>query len=190
MKPGDDGGWLPSMDLLRFRRKIKQHASSNAASVSTANGTPTPSPIFSRLVRPASLEAGATGSAVGFKVADELAEENADVETVDSEDDDDDGDEVATVVEDSEEDPEEDLTLVVSLEALLEYAVGVEIVLKLSDPDIAEDGTALVDNDSNLDESTFEAVSEGNAVGDAVTSVGSASLAGGAAVAGPNSCMK
>jgi len=189
MKPGDDGGWLPSMDLLRFRRTIKQHASSNATSASTASGTPTPSPIFSRLVRPASLEAGATGSAVGFKVADELAEEDADVETVDSEDDDDDDDEVASVVE-AEEDPEEDITLVVSLEALLEDAIGVEIVLKLSDPDIAEDGTALVDNDSNIDESIFEAVPVGNAVGDAVTSVGNASLAGGAAVAGPNSCMK
>jgi len=178
------------MDRLLFRRKIKQHASSNAAIASTASGTPTPSPIFSRLVRPASLEAGATGSAVGFKVADGLAGEDADVEIVESEDDDDDSDEVASVVEDSEEDLVEDTTLVVSLEALLEDAVGVEIVLKLSDPDIAEDGTALVDNDSNIDESTFEAVSEGNAVGDAVTSVGNASLAGGAAVAGPNSCMK
>ncbi|KAI4957061.1 hypothetical protein J4E86_005533 [Alternaria arbusti] len=178
------------MDLLRFRRKIKQHASSNAANVSTANGTPTPSPIFSRLVRPASLEAGATGSAVGFKVADELAEEDADVDTVVSEDNDNDDEEVASVVESSEEVPEEDTKLEVSLKALLEDAVGVEIVLKLSDPDIAEDGTALVDNDLDIDESTFEAVSEGNAVGDAVTSVGNASLAGGAAVAGPNSCMK
>jgi len=178
------------MDLLLFRRKIKQHASSNAAIASTASGTPTPSPIFSRLVRPASLEAGATGSAVGFKVADELAEEDADVDTVVSEDDDNDDDEVASVVESSEEVPEEDTKLEVSLEALLEDAVGVEIVLKLSDPDIAEDGTALVDNDSKIDESTLEAVSEGNAVGDTVTSVGNASLAGGAAVAGPNSCMK
>jgi len=202
MKPGDDGGWLPSMDLLLFRRKIKQHASSNAASASTASGTPTPSPIFSRLVKPASLEAGATGSVVGFKVADELAAEDADVEMVVSEDDDnddddddddgddDDDDEVAGVVESSEEDPEEDTRLVASLEALPEDAVGVGVVLKPSDADIAEDCTALVDNDSGTDESTFEVVSVGNAVGDAVTSVGNASLAGGAAVAGPNSCMK
>lgn len=175
------------MDLLLFRRKTKQHASSNAARASTASGTPTPSPIFSRLVRPASLEAGATGSAVGFRVADELAGEDADVETVVSEDDD---GEVAGVVESSEEDPEEDTRLVVSLEALPEDAVGVGVVLKLSDPDIAEDCTALVDNDSSTDESTFEVVSVGNAVGNAVTSVGNASLAGGAAVAGPNSCMK
>jgi hypothetical protein len=146
------------------------------------SGTPTPSPIFSRLVRPESLDAGAIGSAVELEVADELDGEDVDVEKVVADDD------VAGVVEDAEEDPEEDGKLDVSLEAL--DAVDVGIVLRLSDTDVIEDGDSLVDSDPSTEEAVSEAVSVGSAVTDAVTSVGNASLAGGAAVAGPNSCMK
>jgi hypothetical protein len=173
------------MDLLLFLRRTKQHTSSNAAMTITASGTPTPMPIFSRLVRPASVDAGATGSAVELEVADELAAEDTGVERVVSDCD----DELAGAVEDSGEGPEEDARLDVSL-TLLEDAVNVGVVLKLCDSDITEDAAALVDNDSSIDESIDEAVSDGNPVGDTVTSVGNASLAGGAAVAGPNSCIK
>jgi hypothetical protein len=168
------------MDLLLFLRRTKQHTSSNAAIAITASGTPTPMPIFSRLVRPASVDAGATGSAVELEVADELAGEDTGVEEAVS----DCNDELAGTVEDSEEDPEEDGRLDV------EVAVDVGVILRLEDSDIAEDTAALVDNDSSTDESIDEAVSDGKPVGDAVTSVGNASLAGGAAVAGPNSCIK
>jgi hypothetical protein len=181
MNPGDDGGSLPSIDLFLFLRRIRQHTSNNAAIASTASGIPTPIPIFSRLVRPDSLDAGATGSVVELGVAEALEGEDADANRVVA-----DEEEVASVVDDAEADPEEDAKLDVSLEAILEETVGVGIVLKLSDPDIAEDSVA----DSNTEEPVFEAVSVGRPVTDAVTSVGNASLAGGAAVAGPNSCMK
>jgi hypothetical protein len=159
---------------------MRQHTSNNAAIASTASGTPTPIPIFSRLVRPDSLDAGATGSVVELGVAEALEGEDADVDKVVSDE------EAAGVVDDVEVDPEEDAKLDVSLETILEETVGVGIALRLSDPDIAKDSVA----DSNTEEPVFEAVSVGRPVSDAVTSVGNASLAGGAAVAGPNSCMK
>lgn len=172
------------MDRLLFLRRMKQHPSKIAATASTASGTPTPSPIFSRLVRPESLDAGAIGSAVELGVADELDHED-EVENVVAEDV-----KVAGVVEDAGEDSEEDAKLDVWLKRLLEDAVDVGIMIKLSDCDIVEDSAALVDSDSSADEYGFEAVSVGRAVTDAVTSVGIASLAGGAAVAGPNSWIK
>lgn len=162
------------MDLLLLLRMIKQHPNNIAAIASTASGTPTPSPIFSRLVRPESLDAGAIGSVVELGVAEEL----------------DGDDEVEKIVEDAEEDSEDDARLDVSLERLVEDGVGVGVVLKPSDPDVVEESTALVDSVSSTDESVFEAGPVGTSVADAVTSVGNASLAGGAAVAGPNSCMK
>ena len=63
MKPGDEGGSLPSMDLLFLRRIKRQHASKSAAIATSANGTPIPIPSFSRLDRPESAGAGASGSA-------------------------------------------------------------------------------------------------------------------------------
>jgi hypothetical protein len=54
-----------------------------------------------------------------------------------------------------------------------------------------EESAALVDGDSEADESVFDVlVSVGCCVADTVTSVGMASLTGGAAVAGPNSSIK
>ncbi|KAG9185878.1 hypothetical protein G6011_07209 [Alternaria panax] len=167
------------MDLLLFLRKIKQHPSKSAANTSTASGTPTPSPIFSLLVSPESLDAGAIGSAVELGVADELDGEYFDVEKVVADD------EAASVAKDTEEEAELD----VSLEMVLGDAVGVGVALTLSEPDIVEESAAVVDSDSSADESVFKAP-VGSVVTDAVTSVGNASLAGGAAVVGPNSCMK
>jgi hypothetical protein len=174
MKPGDEGGSLPSTCLLRRRRRKKQHANKSAAIASTASGTPIPIPSFSRLDRPESLESGATGSAVALELSDafELEED---------------------IDEDVEEDAD-DAELEISPDKLLEDAVGVETRLELSDPDSVDDSEALVDNESKTEESVFEAwdklVSVGCSVTDAVTSVGSAPLAGGAAVAGPNSAIK
>jgi hypothetical protein len=183
MKPGDEGGSLPSTCLLRRRRRKKQHANKIAAIASTASGTPIPIPSFSRLVRPESLEAGASGSAVALELSGALElEEDIDSEEVD-EDADEDGDEDA-----------DDAELEISLDKLLEDAVGVETGLELSDSDSVDDSEALVDNEFKIEESVFEAwdklVSLGCSVTDAVTSVGSAPLAGGAAVAGPNSAIK
>jgi len=72
------------------------------------------------------------------------------------------------------EEPEEDAKLDVSIDELLDD-VGVDFVT-CSDPDDLDDCNTLV--------------SVGSPVTDAVTPVGNVSLAGGAAVAGPNSCMK
>lgn len=67
MNPGEDGGWEPSTCLLRRRRR-KQHANRRAATLRRANGTPTPSPIFWRLLSPESLDSASTGSAVALEV--------------------------------------------------------------------------------------------------------------------------
>ena len=103
---------------------------------------------------------------------------------------------VARVVEDMSDDADDELDaeLEVSLERLLNDAADEDIVLKLSDAVIVEDSAALVDTESEADESVFEAcdtlVTDGCGVADAVTSVGRASVTGGAAVAGPNSEIK
>ena len=100
---------------------------------------------------------------------------------------------VARVVEDADEEVEEDAELVLSLETLLDDAVGVGNVLKLSDPESVEDSTTLVDSDSEAEDDVSEPcdtlVSVCCSVADAVTSLGRA-VTGGAAVAGPNSEMK
>jgi hypothetical protein len=172
------------MDLLLFLRRTKQHPNKSAAIATAPSGTPTPSPIFARLDRPESLDAGAIGSMVELGVAEELDGDD-ELEKLVTEDE-----EVAGVVEDTEEDSVEGAKLDISLERLLEDAVSVGVVLKLSDPDVVEESAAPVDSDSSADESVFEAVPVGSVVTDAVTSVGNASLAGGAAVAGPNSSIK
>lgn len=168
MNPGDEGGWLPSIALFLFRRSRKQQPNKSAAMASNASGTPTPIPIFLRLVRPESLDSGAMGSAVAVEVADELEEpgvEDIDVERLLA-----DGTTVDTKVEESEEDTKLD----VSVDELLD-AVGVDAEI-VSDLDDIDDCNTLV--------------SVGNPVTDGVTPVGNVPLAGGAAVAGPNSCMK
>jgi len=170
MNPGDEGGWLPSIALLLFRRSKKQQPNKSAAIASNASGTPTPIPIFSRLVRPESVDSGATGSAVAVEVevADELSEleaEDIDVERLLADE---------GTVDIKVEEPEEDAELNVSVDELLD-AVGVDVEI-VSDPDDIDDCNTLV--------------SVGNPVTDAVTPVGNVPLAGGAAVAGPNSCMK
>lgn len=168
MNPGDEGGWLPSIALLLFRRSRKQQPNKSAAIASNASGTPTPIPIFSRLVNPESLDSGATGSAVAVEVADELSEleaDDIDVERLLADE---------TAVNIKVEEPEKDAKLDVSVDELLD-AVGVDAET-CSDPDDIEDCNTLVSVD--------------DPVTDAVTPVGNVPLAGGAAVAGPNSCMK
>jgi hypothetical protein len=184
MKPGDEGGSLPLMDLL-FLRRMRQHASKSAAIATSANGTPIPIPSFSRLDRPESARAGASGSADAVEYGDRVLVDALEAEEL-----------VARVVEDVTDDADGELDpkLEVSLERLLDDTVPEENVLKLSDPDSVEDSAALVDTDSEADESVLEAcdalVSDGCCVADAVTSLGRASVTGGAAVAGPNSEIK
>ena len=100
------------------------------------------------------------GSEVVVGIADELKVEGIDAERLMAEE--------ALVDSKAEE-----IKLDVSVDELLD-AVGVDVVT-CSDPD-NDDCKALV--------------SVGNPVTDAVTPVGNVPLAGGAAVAGPNSCMK
>jgi hypothetical protein len=176
MKPGDEGGSLPSIDLFFLRRMKRQHANSIAAIAISASGTPIPIPSFSRLDKPESAGTGASGSADAVEYGDRVLVDCPEAE-----------ESVANVVEDAAEDADdkvkEDAELEVSLKRLLDDAVGAEI---------ASDSGCV--DDSEADVSVFEAcdtlVSEGRCVADAVTSVGMASLTGGAAVAGPNSCIK
>lgn len=72
MKPGDEGGWEPSICFLFRRRKRKQHPKSTAAAPMSAKGTPRPIPIFCFFDRP-SLSAAGAGSAVELDVELELA---------------------------------------------------------------------------------------------------------------------
>lgn len=165
---------MPSTLLLRRRRMKKQHPSKSAAIASSASGTPIPIPSFSRRVRPESLESGATGSPVALELSN--------------------GAEAEARASEVEDDADEDAELETSLVKLLEDAVDVGLALKLSDPDSVEDSDALVESEFKADKSVFDVcdklVSVGCSVTDAVTSVGSAPLAGGAAVAGPNSSIK
>lgn len=176
MKPGDEGGWLPSMCFLRFRRRRKQHPNKSAAMARTANGTPTPIPIFSPLVRPDSLDAGATGSAEalgvadGVEIGDEFGAEERNVESVLA----------VEEIDDAGDDSDEDVELNVSLDTLLDDAVGVDVIPELSDPS----------NDDPVFEACDRLVTDGSPVTDAVISVCTASVSGGAAVAGPNSSIK
>lgn len=68
MNPGDEGGWLPSMCLLRRQRKKKQQPNRAAPTPSRAKGTPMPMPIFWRLVSPVVLNAGAAVSGARVNV--------------------------------------------------------------------------------------------------------------------------
>lgn len=77
MKPGEEGGWLPSICLFRRRRTRKQQPKRRAAPASRPRGTPRPMPIFWLRVRPDWLGAGATGS-VGVLLGG--AEDGAEVE--------------------------------------------------------------------------------------------------------------
>jgi hypothetical protein len=168
------------IDLLFLRRMSRQHASKSAAIATSAIGTPIPIPSFWRVDKPGSAGAGASGSADALEYGDRVLVDGLEVDEL-----------VARVVDDADDEVEEDAE--VSLEKLLDEAVGVGNVLKLSDPGNVEDSAILVGNDSEAEDAASEAcdalVSVGCSVADAVTSLGRA-VTGGAAVAGPNSEMK
>lgn len=161
-----------------------QHPNMQAARARAASGTPMPMPIFALRVRPEELDAGATGSddalgvvlevvlGVALEVGLGVEEANVDVEKV-----------VADEVVSSDDDSRN-----VDLKVWLDDAVGV-ILLELSDTDTD-------DCDSRTEDAVLDAcemlvgVVVGLPVTDAVTSVGNGPVAGGAAVAGPNSLIK
>jgi hypothetical protein len=123
MKPGDDGGSVPSSCLLLRRRRRKQQPNSSAAMPRRPNGTPTPMPIFWDRVKPVLLKGGASGSVDALELGVRLALEVFDREVV-----------VANDV------GKDEISL---LETSLDDAVEEAIVLRLSDPDGVAESEAL-----------------------------------------------
>lgn len=115
MKPGDEGGWLPSIWRFRRRHQRKQPKRS-AAMLRVPRGTPRPMASFSLRLRLESLGAGATVSVgvllggaevraeVEIEAVDEdlgvcREEEDDDVEDEDDDDDKEEADDVKDVAE-------------------------------------------------------------------------------------------
>jgi hypothetical protein len=61
MKPGEEGGWLPWINLFRWRRTKTQLVKMRAERKSRPSGMPMPMLSFSRPVRPEEEGSGATG---------------------------------------------------------------------------------------------------------------------------------
>lgn len=175
MNPGDDGGWLPSRCLLLLRRKKKQHPNRIAAIPSRAKGTPTPIPIFWRLVSPVVLKAGAAVPGVLLEVGAELAVEDLDSIGV--------RDLLEDLVAETPFDDDTELKVVV--------------IESVTDPDSDDEYAALLDiepeADSSVCDGCHQSVSVGCSVAVTDTSLFQSLVEGvavGHAVSGPNSLMR